>query len=160
MLLATLRMDMPRHETHYSDVIMRAMTSRITGVSIVCSAVCSGADQRKHQSSASLSFVRGIHRWPVDSPHKGPVTRKCFHLMPSSCRGRGLRPDQRGRIIHTICFIKCVNRQQYHHKCCNHHFMQAGGPRNISVYVCTKCQAGISWGRTKHLLSRICSRKN
>ena len=37
-----------------------------------------GADQRKHQSSASLAFVRGIHRWPVHSPHKGPVTRKMF----------------------------------------------------------------------------------
>ena len=33
---------------------------------------------RKHQSSASLAFVRGIHRWPVNSPHKGPVTRKIF----------------------------------------------------------------------------------
>ena len=39
---------------------------------------CSGADQRKHQSSASLVFVRGIHRWPVNSPHKGSVTRKMF----------------------------------------------------------------------------------
>ena len=57
---------------------MRAMASQITGVSIVCSAVCSTADQRKHQRSASLAFVRGIHRWPVDSPHKGPVTRKMF----------------------------------------------------------------------------------
>ena len=37
-----------------------------------------GADQKKHQSSASLAFVRGIHRWPVNSPHKGPVTRKMF----------------------------------------------------------------------------------
>ena len=37
-----------------------------------------GADQRKHQSSASLALVRGIHRWPVNSPHKGPVTRKMF----------------------------------------------------------------------------------
>ena len=40
--------------------------------------VCSGADQRKHQSPVSLPFVRGIHRWPVNSPHKGPVTRKMF----------------------------------------------------------------------------------
>ena len=63
--------------THYSDVIMSAVASQITSV-------CSGADHRKHQSSASLAFVRGIHRWPVDSPHKEPVTRKCFHLMPSS----------------------------------------------------------------------------
>ena len=40
--------------------------------------VYSGTDQRKHQSSASLAFVREIHRWPVISPHKGPVTRKMF----------------------------------------------------------------------------------
>ena len=32
----------------------------------------------KHQSSASLAFVRGIHRWPVDTLHKGSVTRKMF----------------------------------------------------------------------------------
>ena len=63
---------------HYSDVIMSAMVSEITGVSIVCYTICSGADQRKHQSSVSLAFVRGIHQWPVDSPHKGPVTRKLF----------------------------------------------------------------------------------
>ena len=47
-------------------------------VSIVYSNVCSGADQRKHQRSASLAFVRGIHRWPVNFPRKGPVTRKMF----------------------------------------------------------------------------------
>ena len=52
--------------------------SQIAGISIVCSPVCSGADQRKHQRSASLVFVRGIHRRPVDSPHKGPVTRIMF----------------------------------------------------------------------------------
>ena len=63
---------------HYSDVIMGAMVSQIPGVSIVYSTVCSGASQRNHQSSASLVFVRGIHRWPVNSPHKGPVTRKMF----------------------------------------------------------------------------------
>ena len=44
----------------------------------VKSIVYSGADQRKYQSSASLAFVRGIHRWPVNSPHKGPVTRNMF----------------------------------------------------------------------------------
>ena len=63
---------------HYSDVMMSAMAFQITGVSIVCSTVCSGADKRKHESSGSLSFVRGIHRWPVNSPHKGPVTRIFF----------------------------------------------------------------------------------
>ena len=45
---------------HYGDIIMSAMVSQITSVSIVCSTVCSGADQRKHQSSASLAFVRGF----------------------------------------------------------------------------------------------------
>ena len=55
---------------------MSAMASQITGVSIVCSTAGSGADQRKHQNSASLAFVRGIHRWTVNSPHKRPVTRK------------------------------------------------------------------------------------
>ena len=57
---------------------MSAMGSQITSVSIVYSTVYSGADHRKHQSSASLAFVRGIHRGPVNSPHKGPVTRKMF----------------------------------------------------------------------------------
>ena len=57
---------------------MSAMASQTTGVSIVYSTVCSGVDQRKHQSSPSLAFVRGIHRWPVNSPHKGPVTWTMF----------------------------------------------------------------------------------
>ena len=57
---------------------MSAMASEITNLTIVCSTVYSGADQRKQQSSASLAFVREIHRWPVNSPHKGPVTRKMF----------------------------------------------------------------------------------
>ena len=61
-----------------SDVIMDAMASQITGVSIVCSTVCWGADNRKHQSSVSLALVGGTHRWPADSPHKGSVTRKMF----------------------------------------------------------------------------------
>ena len=63
---------------HYSDVIMSTMASQITSLAIVYTTVYSGADQRKHQSSASLAFVRGIHRWPVNSPHKGPVTRRMF----------------------------------------------------------------------------------
>ena len=65
-------------ETHYNDVIMGTITSKITSLTIVCSIVYSDADQRKHQSSASLAFVRGIHRGPVNSQHKWPVTRKMF----------------------------------------------------------------------------------
>ena len=54
------------------------MVSQFTSLAIVSSTVCSGADQRTHQSSASLAFVREIHRSPVNSPHKRPVTRKMF----------------------------------------------------------------------------------
>ena len=57
---------------------MGAIESHITSLTIVSSTVYSKADQRKHQSSASLALVRGIHRWPVNSPHKWPVTRKMF----------------------------------------------------------------------------------
>ena len=47
---------------HYNDGIMSEMASQITGVSIVYSTLCSGADQRKHQRPAPLAFVREIHR--------------------------------------------------------------------------------------------------
>ena len=63
---------------HYDDVIMTRMVSQITSLAIVYSAVYSGADQSKHQSSASLAFVWEIHRGPVNFPHKWPVTRKMF----------------------------------------------------------------------------------
>ena len=63
---------------HYCDIIMGTMASQITTLTIVYSIIYSSADQRKHQSSASLAFVRGIHRWPVNFLHKGPVTRKMF----------------------------------------------------------------------------------
>ena len=65
---------------HYNDVIMSAMAFQTTGVSIVYLTVSSGADQGEHESFASLAFVRGIHRWPANSQHKGPVTRKMFPL--------------------------------------------------------------------------------
>ena len=57
---------------------MSAMASQITSTTMVYATVYSGADQRKHQSPVSLAFVRGIHRGPVNSPHKGQVTRKMF----------------------------------------------------------------------------------
>ena len=63
---------------HYTDVIMGTRASQITSLTIVYSTVYSDADQRWHQSSASLAFVRGIQRRPVNSPHKWPVTRKMF----------------------------------------------------------------------------------
>ena len=73
------------HANHYNDVTMGEMTSQITSLKIICSTIYWSADQRIHQSSVSLAFVRGINRWPVNSPHQWPVTRKCFNLMTSSC---------------------------------------------------------------------------
>ena len=73
-----------KENVHYNEVMMSTMASQITSLTIVYSTVYSSTDQRKHQSSASLAFVWGIHRWPVNSLHKGPVTRKCFDLMTSS----------------------------------------------------------------------------
>ena len=57
---------------------MDAIAAQITSLTIVYSIVYSDVDQRKHQSSASLTFVWGIHRGPVNPPHKWPVTRKVF----------------------------------------------------------------------------------
>ena len=55
---------------------MGAMLSQITSLTIVYATVYLDADRRKHQSSASLAFVWRIYRWPVNSPHKWPVTRE------------------------------------------------------------------------------------
>ena len=65
-------------DRHNNDVIIGAMASQIPNRTIVYSTVYLSADQRKYQSSASLAFVWGIHRWPVNSPHNGPVMRKMF----------------------------------------------------------------------------------
>ena len=97
---------------------MSAMVSKIISLTIVSSTVYSSLFkfyQRKHQSSASLAFVRGIHRWPVNSLHKGPVTWKMFpfddvimNYKKSINRGDSII------IFASIClclflFISCVN---------------------------------------------------
>ena len=65
----TSRNSIDTNHCHCCDVIMGTMASQTTSLTIVYSTVYSGADQRKRQSSASLAFVRGIHRLPVNSPH-------------------------------------------------------------------------------------------
>ena len=85
--LSWRRVSMP----HFSDVIMGGMASQITGISIVYSIVCSGADERM---------------WPVNSPHKGPVTRKMFPFddVIMMCRlFRALILDMR---MLNLCFLK------------------------------------------------------
>ena len=64
--------------SQYTDVIMGPIASQINSLTIVYSTVYSGADRRKHESSASLTFGWGIHRRPVNCPHKWLVTQKMF----------------------------------------------------------------------------------
>ena len=63
---------------HYGDVIMDTIASQIPSLTIVYSIAYSDADQRKHESSASVAVVHGIHRGPMNTPHKWPVMRKIF----------------------------------------------------------------------------------
>ena len=93
---------------HYGDVIMGAIASQITSLTIIYSTDYSDADQRKHQSSASMAFVRGIHRGPVNSPHKWPVTQKMFPFDASSC-ARGSANFMASEIASTGQLINCVN---------------------------------------------------
>ena len=69
---------------YYDDVIMTTKASQITSLTVVYSIVYSGVDQRKHQNSASLAFVRGSHRDRWIPRTKGQLRGKCFHLMTSS----------------------------------------------------------------------------
>ena len=75
---ALLSKEMHTLSIHFGDVIISVMASQITSLTVVYSTVYSGTYRRKHQSSASLALVRGIHRWPMNFPHKGPVTRIMF----------------------------------------------------------------------------------
>ena len=88
---------------------MSAIACQITGVSIVCSNVCSGADQWKHQSSASLTFVSGIHRWPVGSTHKGPVTRITFPFDDAIISHKRIKHSTDVRIL----WYKLCNQTDY-----------------------------------------------
>ena len=91
---------------------MGTMVSQITSLTIVY--------HRKHQKSASLAFVWGIHRWPVNSPQKRPVTRKMSPfedvIMVVSCGISWLihTPSKKavkiGHIwILTYCFLNMMN---------------------------------------------------
>ena len=93
------------HNTHYhySDVKMGTMASQITSLTIVYSTVYSGADQRKHQSSESLAFVRGIHRGRWIPHTNGQQRGKCFQFMTLSCS------DVRGSLV-TSPFISYIGQ--------------------------------------------------
>ena len=101
---------------HYNDVIMSSMASQVTSLMIVYWTVCWGPDQRKHQSSASLAYVWGIHRRPVNSPHKWPVTRKGFPLddvimsHDNATNRHGQREARKNYNfpLHNLCHIQLI----------------------------------------------------
>ena len=87
---------------------MSAMAYQFTSLTIVYSTVYSGADQRKHQSFASLAFVRGIHRWPVNSPYKEPVTWK---MLPFDDVLIFIMPYLHKRLYHIWIWISLIISQ-------------------------------------------------
>ena len=136
------------HFAHYSVVIMGMMASQIISVSKVYLTVYSGADQRKHQSSASLAFVWEIHWWPVNSPHKWSVTLKMFPfddvIMPFSESAS----HKSCSCFVLLCFV--VNQWVILTHICQGYFTRPGrimwinslAPRrcmSISQYVIFKC---------------------
>ena len=126
--------------SHYNGVIMGAIASQITSLTIFNSTVYSDADQRKHQSSASLVFVWGVHRSTVNSQHKWPVTRKCFHLMTSSC----VWPcDQTSSWRPSSTSIQRVTGQQLAVGT-DSHSVSTGPSRMFSVLT-EGCHVGYSW---------------
>ena len=96
---------------HHNNV----MASQTTGVWIVCPNVCSGADQRKHQSPASLAFVREIHRSPGDSSHKGSATRKMFPFDDVI-----MRPGAHHKVLRVLVSSKMNNQLKQWNCNCNH----------------------------------------
>ena len=119
---------------HYNDAIMSAVASQIASLMIVYSTVYSDADQRKHQSSASLAFVMGVHRWPVNFPHKWPVTQKMvpFYDVINICESQkidsvilvGTNKSTTKYMIYTI-FTRalCIVLLQFYHQLLVIHIM-------------------------------------
>ena len=111
-----LHIDNNKSCIHYNDVIMGAMESQITRLTIVCSTVYSGADQGKHQSSASLTFVGG-DRWipRTDGQQRG----KYFHLMTSSCVEMWpghMRTTWHGKTSALLAIFRGIHRGIHPHK--------------------------------------------
>ena len=125
----------------YREVMMSTMPSQITNISIVCSTVYSGTNQRKHQSLASLAFARGIHRSTVDCSHNGPVTRKMFPLDDVIMYHHestnttvtiffryAVRPKNCTHNLHIPVFcdgivaVYCTHSRLFHHRRDNHYY--------------------------------------
>ena len=100
---------------HYIDVVMTTAASQITSLTVVYSTVYSDADQRKHQSSASLAFVWEIHRDRWIPRTKGQLRGKCFHLMTSSWFTGSLctNPMNRDAVFFFVFFLSHTGMRPY-----------------------------------------------
>ena len=134
---------------------MSDMASQITSFSVVYSILCSDADQRKHQSSAPLAFVRGIHRWPVNSPHRGPVTRKMFPFDDVIMKYSSFRLSHKTQLW-TFLFSKWVQvplQSTAHHKI---EIQQC----EVHIFSCSIYQIKICLTEDKQLRRSIIKRNN
>ena len=145
---------------------MGAIASQITSLTIVYSTVYSDADQRSHQSSASLAFVWGIHRGPVNSPHKWPVTRKMFPfddvIMVSNViwYSSAIVPAHLSRCcccIHQHCGLLSCYYPETGITCSRHNFAYVCNIciyNQNNIYAINMCQQGTSftWKMSKYLI--------
>ena len=129
---------------------MSAIASQITSLTIVYSTVYPGADQSKHQSSASLAFVWGIHRRLVNSPHKWPVTRKMFPFDDVIMNHPGLFVNGlQNKGVQTISIYTQLSSKDVLKYC--HRLI---GKRLLSIF-CGH-DPGVSWLKSS-ILARLCA---
>ena len=100
----------PMTSSHYNDVMMSTIASQITSLTIVYSIVYLSANQRKYQSPAILAFLRGIHRRPVNSPRKGPVTRKMFPFDDAIMQNDHRNPAKsRNTLTYCVLYVVVID---------------------------------------------------
>ena len=116
---------------HYDDVIMDSISSQITSLTIVYPTFHSGADQIKHQSSASLAFVWEIHRWAVNFPHKWPVARKMFPFDDVIMAKKGLIPTQDKFLCCFYSLNTCIGAYEF-----GKLFVQMCLQATIKIFLC------------------------
>ena len=145
---------------HYGDVIMGAIASQITRFTIVYSTFYSDADQRKHQNSASLAFVWGIHQGPVNFPHKWPVTRKMFPFDDVIMQEKCLNVCDRHRhkyqaYVRLVMWIVFMAKIYYLcHSASNHKF-QAIADSPASVFARNNKSASVNLGIKNSKASKV-----
>ena len=81
---------------------MGAMASHITSLTIVFTTGYSGADQKKTSKLRVIGICVGIHRWPVNSPHKWPVTRKMLPFDDVIMNHQIVTKDTRFHTFHVL----------------------------------------------------------